>query len=119
MKNPKNLTGRYILNEDGQPVECPDIGEWGRWMELGIGANPRRVSYTVIQDDPGVYVSTVFLGLDHGFGRDERNTLPVLWETMVFGGPMDGEQDRYETKNQAIAGHLTIVDEVRKALENV
>jgi hypothetical protein len=48
----------------------------------------------------GVRVSTVFLGIDHGFG--DR---PLWFETMIFGGPHDEYQERYETYEQAEEGH--------------
>lgn len=38
-----------------------------------------------------VRVSTVFLGIDHRFGGDGP---PVLFETMIFGGPLDQYQRR-------------------------
>jgi hypothetical protein len=30
---------------------------------------------------------------------------PVLWETFVFGGVLDGEMQRYTSKADALAGH--------------
>lgn len=49
----------------------------------------RRVTHTALTTDKGrVEVSTIFLVLDHG--RNE--SVPVLWETMVFGGPDDMAQ---------------------------
>jgi hypothetical protein len=59
----------------------------------------RRVASTHVGE---VWVSTVFLSYDHnlpGFGP------PILFETMVFGGEHDQEMDRYETWEQAEAGH--------------
>jgi hypothetical protein len=55
-------------------------------------------------------VSTVFLGLDHSFGDGAG---PVLYETMVFGGPMDGEQERYRTREEALKGHTVMVYRVQ------
>jgi hypothetical protein len=48
-----------------------------------------------------VSVSTVFLGIDHGFRCDRG--LPVLWETMIFGGPHDGYQNRYTSRTDALS----------------
>lgn len=48
-----------------------------------------------------VQVSTVFLGLDHGYGEGP----PILFETLVFGGPLDQSGDRYCTWEEAEAGH--------------
>lgn len=52
-------------------------------------------------------VSTVFLAIDHnwpGLGP------PVLWETMIFGGPHDSYQWRYCTATHARAHHAAILD---------
>lgn len=57
----------------------------------------------------GAYVSTVFLGLDHRFGQGE----PLVFETMVFGGPLDQEQERYSTWDEAEAGHKAMVERVK------
>jgi len=65
---------------------------------------------SVAQDKVGeMLVSTVFLGLDHQFGAGE----PVLFETMVFGGEYDGEQDKYSTWEEAEAGHAEILAKVK------
>lgn len=97
--------GQYILRGK-EPVLVDDTLEWGRWMESG----ERRVALDEIS--PEVKVSTVFLGLDHNFGDGP----PVFFETMVFGGPLDGEGERYSTWQEAEAGHRAIVDRVRSAL---
>ncbi len=87
------MIDKYIL-VDGVPRPCEDLLEWGRWMEKREGI--------LKQDHIGdVKVSTVFLGLDHGFGDGP----PVLWETMIFGGPHDQYQERYSTKEEAERGH--------------
>jgi hypothetical protein len=79
----------------------------GLWMQQNRDA--RRVAFTQITDD--IEVSTVFLGLDHNFGDGDK---PVLFETLVFGGPMNGYMDRYENWFEAEQGHQEIVDKVRK-----
>lgn len=59
-----------------------------------------------------VEISTVFLGINHARGEG-----PPLWfETMVFGGKLDGEMDRYSTYADAVAGHVAMVDRVKAAL---
>ena len=75
-----------------------------QWAELYEKPAGRRVARTVVSD--GVDVSTVLLGLDHRFGGDGP---PIIFETMVFGGPLDGEQDRYATRAEAEAGHAAMV----------
>lgn len=69
----------------------------------------RRIARTQIT--PEVHVSTVFLGLDHGYGNDGP---PILFETMVFGGPLDQQGDRYATVEAAEAGHERWVNRVRR-----
>lgn len=59
-----------------------------------------------------IRISTVFLGIDHSFGVGGR---PILFETMAFGGVMDGKCERYATEEEARAGHADMVAEVRKA----
>jgi hypothetical protein len=95
----------YILNENGNPVLEQDIIAWAHWFETAA----RRVAHDTISD---ASVSTVFLGIDHSFGSGP----PVLWETMVFGGPMDQEQDRCSgSREQAEAMHAKMVERVKSA----
>lgn len=93
------MTDRYIL--DGKTaVPEPDLIKWAKWYEKA----DRLVTRT---GD----VSTVFLGLDHAFGDG-----PVqLFETLVFGGPLADEMDRYSTWDEAEAGHQTMVQRVEEA----
>jgi hypothetical protein len=88
------MTHFYVLDANDKPVREPDLVAWARFME-GAG---RHVAQDRIGD---VYISTVFLGLDHGWGAQR----PVLWETMVFGSKLDETQERYTTREEALAGH--------------
>ena len=62
-------------------------------------------------------VSTVWLGLDHGWGSSEK---PVIFETMVFGKDLDpllcDSQERYTSEESAIAGHERWVKRIQAAL---
>jgi hypothetical protein len=95
----------YVLDESGEPVQEPDLSAWARWFE---GAE-RHVAQDLVGE---VRVSTVFLGTDH---RWRGTGPPVLWESMVFGGPLDGEQERYPSKKDAARGHAALVARVREA----
>lgn len=69
-------------------------------------------------------VSTVFLGLDHGFPLSiepgaREGYEPVLFESMIFGGPLDGEQARYRTWDEAARGHAAMVEVAQKACVQV
>jgi hypothetical protein len=89
---------KYILDADGQPEPCDDIIEWGLWMR----SEKRVIGHDMIGS---VLVSTVFLGIDHYFGDSALEHVPILFETMVFGGEHDQYCRRYATKTKAISGH--------------
>lgn len=97
------VRGLYILNESREPVPCDDINVWGRWMESA----DRRVALTDISEY--VKVSTVFLGLDHGYGGT-----PLLFETMVFGGEHDEACQRSTSWAEAEQAHQSMVELVRR-----
>lgn len=61
-----------------------------------------------------VFISTVFLGIDHSHGRPGG---PILFETMVFGGgvALDRTQVRYHTIDEAETGHALMVARVMAA----
>lgn len=72
----------WILDEDRHPRRARSLAEWGEFF--GSGVDHRRVARTGEKD---LFVSTVFLGIDHGFGRGP----PILFETIIFrnGQPDD------------------------------
>ena len=98
-------SGTYIL--DGKTaIPCDDLMRWAVWFEKSQGA--RRVALT---DTADARVSTVFLGLDHNYSESGP---PLLFETMVFGGPFDQEQERYPTWEGAEEGHQRWVAKIKK-----
>jgi len=60
-----------------------------------------------------IRISTVFLGINHNYSRHEE---PILFETMVFGGRYDEEQERYTTWEKAEIGHKQWVKKVSKSI---
>jgi hypothetical protein len=86
------MTDKYIL--EGKTPKPASLDEWARWYQTA----ERHVA---MSEQEGVKVSTVFLGLDHSFGRGE----PLLFETMIFGGEHDQWQDRCSTWDQAVVMH--------------
>jgi len=62
-----------------------------------------------------VRVCTVFVGIDVSFGDQE----PILFETMVFGGPCDRELYRYCTWEEAMQGHIAIIDRCKLSNEAI
>jgi hypothetical protein len=87
----------YLLDDHGKPVPEPDIPRWGEWFER---PENRMLWHDDLPND--VSVSTVFLGIDHN-PRDRGP--PILWETMIFGGPHDQYQKRYTSSADAFKGH--------------
>lgn len=84
--------------------------------ELLRDTKRRRIAKTILRDGrERVLVSTVFLVLDNGFMEQE----PVLWETMVFGGPMDAYDWRYKSRPEARLGHKIVVGDVRATIQIV
>jgi hypothetical protein len=79
-------------DRNGDPIS------FERWFELWH-EDYKRVAFDSVGD---VEVSTVWLGLNHSFLPDSP---PIIFETMVFGGPNDEDQERYSTEEEAIEGH--------------
>jgi hypothetical protein len=96
----------YVLEADRRTVRATTLEEGA----LSLENLDRRIAQTHVYKE--ALVSTVFLALDHSFGEGP----PVLFETMVFGGPLDRKMDRYCTADQAIAGHEEMVERVATAI---
>lgn len=102
----------YYRWRNGQPEAITDSRPMNGWRHdssepVSPGAEVptwRHVAYTEWPD--GVHVSTIFLGLDVGYGD-----VPVLFETCVFyeGSPAHGFVEHYATLDEARAGHQTVV----------
>lgn len=92
---------QYILDENNQPVEC-SLEEWAKFFE-----SPRRIIKRS-EFANGEFISTIFLGIDHGWGDGYD---PLLFESMTFeGGSMSGtDQQRYTTYDDALKGHDAMV----------
>lgn len=98
------MSDKYIL-VGKEPVQCNDLMAWTAWFEK----SDRTVAKTKIGK---AEVSTVFLGLDHSFGSGK----PLLFETMVFGGKLANEMDRYHTWEEAEEGHFAMCKRVRERM---
>lgn len=97
--------GDYYLLVGGEVMPC-GLFEW---------AQRDHNSRVIAQDHlDKFWVSTVFLGLDHGFPNNPER--PLVFETMVFVTEQDGEERkvsdwgelycaRYSTLSEAEAGH--------------
>lgn len=99
---------------------------WAAWMETA--------DRTVAFDTIGPWdISTVFLGLDHGYrSRFDPTVPPLLFETMVFLNTVTrlirvgvdiievhedmGIQECCSTWDEAVAGHNRIANKLRLSL---
>lgn len=88
-------------DREGKPISTLD------WSKLLNDRAYKVVALDIVGD---VRVSTVWLGLDHGWGND--GAPPVIFETMVFGGKLDEEMDRYSTLADAERGHAAMLARV-------
>ena len=100
-------THLYILDDKGEPLalKIDQAEQWGKFMD-----SERHVSDETIN---GVRISTVFLGIDHGFSLEGP---PILWESMCFcnGHELDTTMMRCSgSREQAEAMHKRMVEKVR------
>jgi hypothetical protein len=77
---------------------------WAEWFERA----ERRIA---LDEVAGAVISTVFLGVNHQWGDGP----PLVFETLVSGGQLDGEMDRYSTWDEAAAGHVAMCVKVKLA----
>jgi hypothetical protein len=99
----------YVLVGDDRRVVKADVLTWGRWFE-NAGIN-RWVGKDSVGD---VDISTVCIGVEHRlFGKGP----PLIFETMIFGGELDGHMWRYSTWDDAVTGHAMAVKKVKQHAE--
>lgn len=100
----------YIL-KDGRPVPEPDMKKWHEWME-------KHTAKAVARNEVGGWmVSTVFLGIDHGWGNPQDGVEPVVFETMVFDAEGEAKhQERHTTLQEAQIRHAFVLLTLQKEL---
>jgi hypothetical protein len=101
-----DMMGKYIL-VDREVVPAPDHETWGKWFE---DHSNRRVAEDQIGE---ARVSTVFLGLDHGFEPVNHCNPPIVFETMIFGGKHSDYCERCCTWDEAVKMHKAAVELVK------
>ena len=113
LDNPDNILGLYILDAEGNPVECPDVLAWRDWLQQHY--LDRRIARDEID---GYRVLTVFLCIDmeHVRALGLRSRMH-LFETVVFDPEnkrvnRDWASETYETREAALAGHARAVNEL-------
>jgi hypothetical protein len=92
MINPLPPKRFYTMDEDGDIFEATDPEAWREWMEM----TDRGVKRTLLPE--GCTISTAFTGRNAEW---DPNKPPLLFETMVFDGPMNEYRELYQTRNMA------------------
>ena len=92
------MNATFWIQIDGNPIAVDDVNVWATWISDPDNKIVRKT------DVGETEVSTV---------RDEGP--PILYETLVFGGPLDQEMWRYATREAAEAGHEAMVKRVQDA----
>jgi hypothetical protein len=90
----------FVLDEQGEPLPVSDFEEWVQWCDRA----DRGVARTVVAAD--VVVLTTFNGVDEVVDGQT----PLLFETRVFGGVLDGEAVQHSTRADALAAHAKLVE---------
>lgn len=86
----------FILDDDKRPVATDNLNEWATYLER----HGSTVAFDIVD---GVRVSTAFLG---NLTDREAAAVPLMmFETMILDGPRSGDTVRYETWEDAEAGH--------------
>lgn len=123
------LFSTYVMLPDGSVRPPMGRQDWLFWENMSRLLGWRKIGHDVVGD---MMISTVFLGFDHdhmmGHTIVQRGPTiediefipplhykPLIFETMVFGGVMDGFQRRYRALRQAKFGHKRTVLKARWA----
>ena len=94
-------------DRDGNPIGA-EMAMLLRYGNEGTVSDYARIG---LDEFDGVKVSTVWLGLDHNLGLHGEK--PLIFETMIFGGDHSEDCYRYSTKEEALDGHNTVVENLR------
>lgn len=96
------LPSDYLLNNPANKND-PDYIWFKNYFS---DVKKKRIAFDTLNEDRSIYVSTVFLGLDHSFSEHDG---PVLFETMVFGFPAE-DQERSRTWQESYSTHIRMVE---------
>lgn len=101
------LLARHVTyDREGKPISME------RFVELYDDQEYKRVAFDqVTRLEEAIMVSTVWLGIDHGFGATRH---PIIFETQVFGGSLDRQCWRYSTEAEARIGHAIVLRKIRQ-----
>jgi len=88
----EHFVGNYWCDLQTGQISRMESHEFSQWLAWYQDIKNRQVGYTRVTEE--VYISTVFLAM-----------CSDKFETIIFNGPHNRYQTRYETLKDAIAGH--------------
>jgi hypothetical protein len=91
----------FVLDDRGEPIPEADFEAWSRWFERADRSVARGTA------GPDVTVLTTFRGVDSAAAAGMP---PLLFESRVFGGILDGEQRLHVSRADALVGHAVLVE---------
>jgi hypothetical protein len=98
---------KYYILEGKTPVAVESFKDWNLWM-ASVSFGDTTVMYNEFND---CLISTKFVGIDLALSVGPK---PMVFETLVIGGVMDGKKNFYPTWDEAIQGHIKICGQVHK-----
>ncbi|MHC5768725.1 MAG: hypothetical protein ACYTXI_24500 [Nostoc sp.] len=100
------MPNHYYKLEGQTPVAVESFMEWSLWMMSGN-------TTVMVNELNDCIISTRFVGIDLNPGNNS-NSQPMIFETLVIGGSLDGKKNLYPTWDEAMQGHLKICTQVFK-----
>lgn len=101
---------KYYKLEGKIPVAAESFIDWNLWM-ASASFTDTTVMYNDFYDS---LVSTKFVGIDLNPGSSNSDSQPMVFESTVMGGRLDGKKNFYPTWEEAIQGHLKICSQIAK-----
>lgn len=99
---------KYYILKEKEVVPVASVLQWAEWFETSD--NERLVARTLLPGD--IRIQTDFIGIDYG-NND------YIFETLVFGGVLDGVTKRYATYMEAEKGHERMVNKVSNVIKTL
>jgi hypothetical protein len=102
--------GRYYILRNDEVVEESDHAVWSEWFESTY-QDVAEIAQTATAHST---VLTRFLAVNLTLAQDQP---PLLFETKVEGGWLEGQGEKYSSLEAARTGHDAWVEKVRAAEE--
>jgi hypothetical protein len=108
MRQKEIMLCRYYKLEGHTPVVAESFIDWCLWM---VSADTR----VMVNEIREVMVSTRFIGINLD---PQQSGEPMIFETLVMGGVLNGKRNHWSTWDMAVQGHLKICAQVHCTFNN-